>query len=95
MSLGRQILNAADLDTHFCAHRHYEPQPEAWPARGRLGVRREAKRHAALDGAEVSCMSSAFPQPLGGDPKRRRRCALPAHCSKTWREIEALDGLAR
>src|SRR5438128_5720027 len=59
-------------------------------SRQRLGVRREAKRHAALDSADVSRMTSAFAQPAGNDPKRRRRCALPAH-SKTWREFEALD----
>src|SRR5436190_4104574 len=33
---------------------------------------REAKRHAALDSAEVSSTSSGFLLPSGGGPKRRR-----------------------
>jgi len=37
-----------------------------------------------LDAADLSRMSSGFPQPSGGEAKRRRRCALPAH-SKSWR----------
>jgi len=57
--------------------RMFEPR---WPTRQRLAVRREAKRHAALDSAEVAGRKSAFPHPSGGEPMRRRRCALPAHC---------------
>src|SRR6266542_1138001 len=49
----------------------------------RLGVRREAKRHAALDCADEQRLSGAYAGPLGRESKRRRRCALPAH-SKTW-----------
>src|SRR5438093_6656261 len=55
---------------------------------GRRG--REAKRHAALDSADLTRRSWAFPQPSGGDPKRRRRFALPAQsrtrrpCSGSW-----------
>jgi len=30
-------------------------------------------------------LSTAIPWPFGENPKRRRRCALPAHYSKTWR----------
>ena len=70
----------AGVDPRF----EMEPQPVAWPTRQPLGLRREAKRHAALDSADVSHMRSAFPQSSGGDPKRRRRFALPAQ-SKTWR----------
>src|SRR5205809_803902 len=40
-----------------------------------FGVRREAKRHAALDSAGVERMWPVFAQPSGNDPKRRRRCA--------------------
>ena len=50
-------------------------------------MRREAKHHAALDSADVARMISAFPWHFGREPKRRRRCALPAH-SKTWRQFE-------
>src|SRR6266487_4517156 len=67
--------------------------PTEREARQRLGVRREAreaKRHAALDSADVASKRSAFPRPSGGDPKRRRRCALTAQ-SKTWRSISALN----
>ena len=68
----------------------YSPQPVAssghWPTRQRLGLRREAKRHAALDSADLHT-SAALPPPPECDPKRRRRCALPAH-SKTWRGFQ-------
>jgi hypothetical protein len=46
---------------------------------GVFGVRREAKRHAALDSGDEERMRPGFPQPSGNHPKRRRRCALPAH----------------
>jgi len=60
------------------------------------GVRREAKRHAALDFADLALTKPAYPGPSGGNPKRRRRCALPAH-SKTSHDLdenrEAIRGL--
>ena len=40
-------------------------------------MRREAKRHAALD--TVPYLSGVLALPFGADPKRRRRYALPAH----------------
>ncbi len=52
--------------------------------RQRFGLRREAKRHAALDSPHVASKMPAFSGCIGGNPKRRRRCALPAH-STIWR----------
>jgi len=43
------------------------------------GLGGEAERHAGLDSADVARMRSAFAPPSEDDPKRRRRCALPAH----------------
>ena len=42
-----------------------------------FGVRREAKRHAALDLARAQRLDSALTPPRVGYPERRRRCALP------------------
>jgi hypothetical protein len=53
-------------------------------------VRREAKRHAALDFANKTHPGSGLPEPFAGNPKRRRRCALPAQ-SKGARVCDVCD----
>jgi hypothetical protein len=53
-----------------------------------FGVRREAKRHAALGSAHEPHLNPALIPPRARNPKRRRRCALPAH-SKAWRQFTA------
>jgi exosortase/archaeosortase family protein len=45
-----------------------------------FGVRRQVKRDPALDGSPISNLPSPIFHP---DPKRRRRCALPAHSKKS------------
>jgi hypothetical protein len=72
---------SAAATTHSTSWRKFALQSRT---RQRFGVRREAKRHAALDFAHVASMKPAFPSPFGGNPKRRRRCAMPAH-STIWR----------
>ncbi len=64
-----------------------------WPTRQRFGVRREAKRHAALDSADLARLNSAIPWPFGESPKRLAaalcRCATkPGGTSGgSWRGI--------
>ena len=57
------------------------------PTRQHFGVRREAKRHAALDSVTVALPELSVSIAFRADPKRRRRCALTAH-SKTWRGFQ-------
>src|SRR6058998_2791245 len=50
-----------------------------------FGVRRETKRHAALDSAHEARPIPALLRLLAANPKRRRRLALPAHSkSDAW-----------
>ena len=57
----------------------------------RLGLRREAKRHAALDCAALLLPNSKWPKPFSGEPKRRRRCALPAHSKRCALAAESAE----
>ena len=83
----------------FCA-----TQSRALQARyGRyFGVRREAKRHAALDDSTVASWSRELASLIGSAPKRRRRCALPAQSKgarvcdpQPSRQSDALGSIAR
>src|SRR5438046_1256279 len=44
-----------------------------------FGVRREAKRHAALDSPDPVRTTSELPRPSGGDSKRRPQAASSAN----------------